>query len=210
MHTKKVNVLSLGNLDFNSSLVEIKGFLDFNLETLNELKKNVKFDEFDLLLIHQDYLEKKEASILKDLKISKILIYDKKKKLITKYFNEKISLPLRIGDINKLVADCVVKKNFNINSRIKIKNFILDKNEKKLFKDKNYIILTEKEIQLLELFYNSKEIVSKTFILKYVWKYSKEADTHTVETHIYRLRKKIKEMFNDDKFIINNQKGYYI
>ena len=210
MHTKKVNVLSLGNLDFNSSLVEIKGFLNFNLEILDELKKNIRYEEYDLLLVHQDYLEKKEANFLKNLKILKLLIYNKKKKLEMKYFNEKISLPLRIEDINKLILDCVVKKNFSINSRIKIKNFILDKNEKKLIKDKNYIILTEKEIQLLELFYNSKEIVSKTFILKYVWEYSKEADTHTVETHIYRLRKKIKEKFNDDKFIINNQKGYYI
>ena len=210
MHTKKVNVLSLGNSDFNSSLVEIKGFLNFNLEILDELKKNIRYEEYDLLLVHQDYLEKKEANFLKNLKILKLLIYNKKKKLEIKYFNEKILLPLRIEDINKLILDSVVKKNFNINSRIKIKNFILDKNEKKLIKDKNHIILTEKEIQLLELFYNSKEIVSKTFILKYVWEYSKEADTHTVETHIYRLRKKIKEKFNDDKFIINNQKGYCI
>jgi hypothetical protein len=210
MHTKKVNVLSLGNSDFNSSLVEIKGFLNFNLEILDELKKNIRYEEYDLLLVHQDYLEKKEANFLKNLKILKLLIYNKKKKLEMKYFNEKILLPLRIEDINKLILDSVVKKNFNINSRIKIKNFILDKNEKKLIKDKNHIILTEKEIQLLELFYNSKEIVSKTFILKYVWEYSKEADTHTVETHIYRLRKKIKEKFNDDKFIINNQKGYCI
>ena len=51
MHTKKVNVLSLGNSDFNSSLVEIKGFLNFNLEILDELKKNIRYEEYDLFIL---------------------------------------------------------------------------------------------------------------------------------------------------------------
>ena len=86
----------------------------------------------------------------------------------------------------------------------------MDKNEKKLFKDNNMIILTEKEIKLIELLMNSTKPISKDKILSSVWNYSADADTHTVETHIYRLRKKIHEKFTDEKFILNNKAGYYI
>ena len=81
---------------------------------------------------------------------------------------------------------------------------------KKLSKSSNYIVLTEKEVQLLELFLNSKKPLSKDRILSSVWNYSTDADTHTVETHIYRLRKKITEKFMDQNFILNNKNGYYL
>jgi len=71
-------------------------------------------------------------------------------------------------------------------------------------------ILTEKEIQLLELFLNIKKPISKNKILSSVWNYATDADTHTVETHIYRLRKKIFDKFVDEKFILNNKDGYYL
>ena len=73
-----------------------------------------------------------------------------------------------------------------------------------------FIILTEKEIQLLELLLISKKPISKVNILSSVWKYSSDTDTHTVETHIYRLRKKIIDKFMDDKFILNTKDGYYL
>ena len=86
----------------------------------------------------------------------------------------------------------------------------MNKNEKKLYKQNNFIILTEKEIQLLELFLENKKAISKDNILSTVWNYSADADTHTVETHIYRLRKKISDKFMDEKFILNNKEGYYL
>jgi DNA-binding response OmpR family regulator len=87
---------------------------------------------------------------------------------------------------------------------------VLDKNEKKLIKNNNFIILTEKEIQLLELFLSNSKPISKKEILLSVWNYSKDADTHTVETHIYRLRKKIFNIFKDNEFIISKKNGYQI
>ena len=86
----------------------------------------------------------------------------------------------------------------------------LNKNERKLSKLDEFIILTEKEVQLIDLFLNNKEPISKDNILSSVWNYSAEADTHTVETHIYRLRKKVAEKFMDEKFILNNKDGYYL
>ena len=76
--------------------------------------------------------------------------------------------------------------------------------------NQKFLILTEKEIQLLELFKKINKPVSKKEILSLVWHYSSDADTHTVETHIYRLRKKINEKFSDDNFILNNKEGYYL
>ena len=84
----------------------------------------------------------------------------------------------------------------------------MNKNEKKLKKNNIEIILTEKEIQLLELFLNNKKPISKDIILSSVWNYSSDADTHTVETHIYRLRKKINDKFSDENFIISTKDGY--
>ena len=78
----------------------------------------------------------------------------------------------------------------------------MDKNEKKLSKENNSLFLTEKEIQLIELLLNSKKPISKDNILSSVWNYSTNADTHTVETHIYRLRKKISKKFMDENFIL--------
>ena len=86
----------------------------------------------------------------------------------------------------------------------------MNKNEKKLAKENKFVILTEKEIQLLELLVKKDRPISKNIILSSVWNYSEDADTHTVETHIYRLRKKISDKFTEEKFILNNKDGYYL
>ena len=121
-----------------------------------------------------------------------------------------LELPTTLKEINFIVENTAVKKKFNKNSSIVIKNYLLNKNEKKLSKSNDFIILTEKEIQLLDLFTESKKPLSKAIILSSVWNYSSEADTHTVETHIYRLRKKIADKFMDENFILNNKDGYYL
>ena len=79
-----------------------------------------------------------------------------------------------------------------------------------MLKNNNFIILTEKEIHLIELLLKNTNPVAKETILSLVWNYSSDADTHTVETHIYRLRKKINDKFKDNKFILNNKNGYYL
>ena len=82
--------------------------------------------------------------------------------------------------------------------------------EKKIKKDNLELRLTEKEINFLIFFASNKNPVSKNFILKNLWHYSEDSDTHTIETHIHRLRKKILKRFNDNNFIKNNDEGYYI
>ena len=121
-----------------------------------------------------------------------------------------MQLPTSLKEINAVVESVAAKKIFSKNSSIKIKNYLLNKNEKKLLKNADEIILTEKEIQLLELFLNNKKPISKDKILSTVWKYASDVDTHTVETHIYRLRKKINKKFSDENFIVNSKDGYSI
>ena len=125
-------------------------------------------------------------------------------------YETNLELPTTLKQFNSVVENIAAKKIFNKNSSIKIKNYLLNKNEKKLIKDNFFIILTEKEIQLLELFIENIKPVSKNKILSSVWNYSSDADTHTVETHIYRLRKKIIDKFLDEKFILNNKEGYFL
>ena len=137
------------------------------------------------------------------------ILIGKNKKLFNNYHHQ-MNLPLKINDFINVIDDLRSKRKFSDNSTIKLKNYILNKNERKLSKDSISIILTEKEVQLLELFVERKKILSKKEILECVWKYSSDTDTHTVETHVYRLRKKIKETFSDEKFILNNENGYSI
>ena len=206
----KINVLSFGSNNFNTSLEELKDHLNFKLTTINTNIDSKSFDSYDVLFCHQDFFNSNSSmEIFKKSNKIKILAYnsDKEKSDI---FDDKIFLPTKFEEINQIIENSVVKKNFSKNSSIKIKDYILDKNEKKLLRDNNYILLTEKEIQLLELFLSYNKPISKSKILDEVWKYSEDADTHTVETHIYRLRKKIKSKFLDEDFILNNKSGYLL
>ena len=205
-----ISVLLFGPRNFNTSLEELKDYLNFKLTFVEKEISEEALKSHDVLMLHQDGLIGDSLEkLLKDCKKIKILVsYNSKKK--KDQFNEVIYLPVKIPDLNQIVENAVIKKNFNKNSSISIKQYKLDKNEKRLIKDKIFILLTEKEIQLLELFLDNKKPISKNIILKEVWKYSTSADTHTVETHIYRLRKKIKSKFSDENFILNNKDGYLL
>ena len=162
-----------------------------------------------MLIFHKDILSNvQKKKFIDNYSSIKILASNNVEKNTN--YNLVLPLPTTIKEINSVVEKLTVKKIFNENSSIKIKQYLLDKNEKKLIKKDNFVVLTEKEIQLLELFLNRKEPLSKNIILSLVWHYSSDADTHTVETHIYRLRKKINDKFMDEKFILNNKEGYYL
>ena len=132
------------------------------------------------------------------------------KNLSSKEFNNQLNMPFTILDFKKKVITAIPKSEFKKNSLIYLNNYIIDKNERKLKKNDLELQLSEKEINFLILFCKNKEPISRSSVLKNVWNYSLESETHTVETHIHRLRKKISEKFGDNNFIKNNNKGYYI
>ena len=125
-------------------------------------------------------------------------------------FTDHLNFPFRILDFEKKVISLFAKYEFKKSSLINLRGYIIDKNERKIKKNNLELQLSEKEINFLILFSKTKQPISKNSVLKSVWNYSEEAETHTVETHIHRLRKKILEKFGDDHFIKNNDNGYYI
>ena len=205
----QLNVLILGPSSFIATIIELKSYLKINLyeDVIGINKKKINLD---IVIVHKDVLtSNQKLDIFKNSNLIKLLASDKSDKIDN--FDGVLKLPSTLNEINSIVDKVAAKKIFNKNSSITIKKeYLLDKNEKKLVKDKNFIILTEKEIQLLELFLSQKKPVSKSKILSFVWNYSDSADTHTVETHIYRLRKKINDKFLDENFILNNKEGYYV
>ena len=197
----KLNVLILGSTPFLNTLNELKSYLKFN-PLVGVLSVN-----HDAILFNYDALK---DSVQKDLidNSNALKIYAIKKRDKINNFDLNLELPATLKEINAAVENLTAKNKFNKNSSIEIKGYLLNKNEKKLFRSHEFIILTEKEIHLLELFLNNMKPISKDKILSSVWNYSADTDTHTVETHIYRLRKKISDKFKDEKFIINNKDGY--
>ena len=198
----QLNVLILGPNSFISTLNELKPFLKFN--SLTDISDN----NHDIILFHSDILNDiKKKNYIINSKSLKVCAFKKKLK---NDFDASLELPATLKEINSIIENISAKNVFSKNSSIQLKNYSLNKNEKKLINSNEFIILTEKEIQLLELLLKKNKPVSKDKILSNVWNYSSSADTHTVETHIYRLRKKIFDKFMDENFILNDKNGYYL
>ena len=209
MTNKKNIILAFGNKEFNKSLIELKDHLNFNLKIVDDFKEESSIEDFQGLIIHEEALkDQKLKVIMRNENINKIIFHNSKK--ISGEENiEKLTLPASIEQINNIVLNNIVKKEFKTNSSLKINDYKLDKNSRRLIKNGISLDLTEKEIELIELL-NKKNFIKKKEILSTIWKYASDADTHTVETHIYRLRKKIKKIFYDETFIKNEKKGYTI
>ena len=123
---------------------------------------------------------------------------------------EQLKMPFKISDFEKKIISLIAKSEFKKNSLINLKGYTIDKNERKIRKNNLELQLSEKEVDFLILFSESQDPIKRDLVLRKVWNYSQETETHTVETHIHRLRKKFLDKFHDNDFIKNNKKGYYI
>ena len=120
------------------------------------------------------------------------------------------NFPLKIKKILDLININFLKNSFKTQSNIKVGLYTLNLNSKEISQHNKKIFLTEKESNLILFLKKSNKPVNISQLQKEVWGHVSELDTHTVETHIYRLRKKIKEIFNDENFINSTQEGYKI
>ena len=123
---------------------------------------------------------------------------------------ELIYCPFSLKNFVEKINLIYLKSQFADNSKIIFLKYTLNLNSKEIFDDQNKLKLTEREKDFLLFLKNSGQPKTIKEILKFVWGYSKEIETHTVETHVHRLRKKFFNSFNDSNFIKNNKKGYYI
>ena len=103
-----------------------------------------------------------------------------------------------------------LKLNYNFQSNIIIKNYKLNINSKLIINDTSSIKLTEKEVKMILYLFNSEKPVFAKELQKKIWHQKENLETHTVETHIYRLRKKFFDVFKDVNFIISDKMGYFI
>ena len=181
--------------------------VNFNLlyEILDEIKENLLFD-IKIYENENDFLNNTNIDLKDDL----IVVNSDNKKLNNKNLLILNDLPIPLNKLIELINVNLIKLKFNHQSKIIIKGYELNLNSKFFTKGKISLKLTEKEIQII-LYLDAKKFKHKVLDLqKNIWGYTADLETHTVETHIYRLRKKLNDKFNDKKFIISSSDGYYI
>jgi len=135
--------------------------------------------------------------------------YIKNNNLNLRDFQISLELPIEILSFKEILNILVTKYNFLKKSRIIIKGYEIDSNERSIKKNKIKVKLTEKELELILVLKNNNGL-SKSFLLKSIWKYNIGLDTHAFETNLHRLRKKISKYFLDENFIIEKNSLYYL
>ena len=180
----------MASIEFVNFLIELKEYLYFNVDFYNKKDSSEIVNNYKIILIETNLIESLSESFINILGQKDIVLLCNSIKFKKIDYVDKINLPISLNQLNETIKKVNIGRKFASNSSIKIRDYVLDKNEKKLKKNNLFILITEKEIQLLELLFNSTNPIMKKNILNTVWNYASDADTHTVETHIYRLRKK--------------------
>jgi len=197
MHSQKLHILNIPELD--KIIIEIKDYFNYEINYFTE-KKNLikkidedrKFLENSIIIVNQ-----------KDFPSLKTKTNEKQIYCITKF-------PIKISNLVDQLNARLLQQNFSVQSNININKYILDINSRMLKKSDRELKLTEREIDTILFLKNENKPIKVDVLQKKVWKYGEDLETHTVETHIYRLRKKIKDTFNDDSFIKSKKNGYII
>ena len=186
--------------------------INFNLlyEILDEIKENLSF-KIEKFKNEEDFKNNLDLDRLDYLVISrtdhKLLLNNN---INLKNFLGFNDLPLSLKKLLELINIKLIKLKFNQQSKVTIKDYELNLNSKFFSKGNLKLKLTEKEIEII-LYLNIKDIKHNVADLqKNIWGYSADMETHTVETHIYRLRKKISDSFKDESFILSHKNGYFI
>jgi Response regulators consisting of a CheY-like receiver domain and a winged-helix DNA-binding domain len=170
-------------------------------QVLNEISENLNFDIIQSN--SKDFKELKYDPKNNYLIVSKKKIEGIKNSLILE------NVPIKFEKLIEIINIKFLKNKFLDQSHIKIGEYDLDLNSRKIsFGDKS-LNLTERETNLIIFIKDEKNVTIKE-LQKMVWDYSPDLETHTVETHVYRLRKKMKETFGDENFILNTSNGYSI
>ncbi len=166
-------------------LIELENHINFNLLNIKKLT-DINFKTIDNYLIISGKKQNVENQILID------------------------QFPIDIKKLVELINIKFLKKKYNQQSEIDIGTYKLNLNSRKIFNEKNSLNLTEREANIVIFLYSSKQPVKIGKLQTEVWGHNSKLETHTVETHIYRLRKKINNVFADENFIKSSKAGYII
>ena len=193
-----VNIVQLNEL--YNILSENENILSFkvkNYPTNEGLIQNLKNDKKNLN--NSIFVISNSNNILfKDIEIYK------KNILIIENF------PIEFNKLIELINVHLIKQKYNFQSKLSINDYNIDLNSRTINKQNKKLKLTERELDIIMFLKNHKTPQKIEMLQNQIWKYSSNLETHTVETHVYRLRKKIKDFFNDSKFIKSTDNGYKI
>ena len=197
MHSQKLHILNIPELD--KIIIEIKDYFNYEInyytekkDLIKKINEDRKFLENSIIIVNQ-----------KDFSSLKNKTHEKQIHCITKF-------PIKISNLVDQLNARLIQQNYSVQSNINISKYILDINSRMLKKSDKELKLTEREIDTVLFLKNENKPVNVNILQKKVWKYGEDLETHTVETHIYRLRKKIKDTFNDVSFIESKKDGYII
>ena len=186
--------------------------INFNslYEILNEIKLdllfNIKYYENEDIFLKNRNVSLKNSLIISKSNKNLLSIND----LSEKNFFDLNLLPISLTKLIELINIQLIKLKFNNQSKINIRDYELNINSKFISKSDLNLKLTEKEIEIILYLSESNNDHQVDDLQKNIWGYSSDMETHTVETHIYRLRKKINDKFNDKNFIMSHNDGYFI
>ena len=184
------NILNTNNHSKHSDckiLVKIIFVESFNI---SEVKNYILSNEpIILLLNNKNYIKKNNLNLLD--------------------FHVCLEMPIEILSFKEILNILITKYNFFKKSKITIKDYEIDSNERSISKQKVKVKLTEKELELI-LALNNNNGLNKSYLLKSIWKHSLDLETHAFETQLHRLRKKINKYFKDRNFIVEKNSLYYL
>jgi hypothetical protein len=205
-----IHLSILGSASFLSILneLEFKNILNPNNQPNHNEKKilvKILFAENLKIKDVKNYLLENQPTIL----FLKHKDYIKKNNLNLLDFHLCLDLPIEIFSFKEILNILITKYNFLKKSKIIIKDYEIDSNERSITKKKTKVKLTEKELELI-LALNNYNGLNKSFLLKSIWKHSLDLDTHAFETHLHRLRKKMNKYFEDKNFIVEKNSLYFL
>jgi hypothetical protein len=198
----------------SDSFLNVLNELEFNnlLDSSNQLNSTNKKIIIKILFPENLKIKEVKSYLLQN---EPLILFFNHKEYINKYnlslldFHVPLELPVEILSLKEILNILITKYNFFKKSKIIIKDYEVDSNERSITKKKAKVKLTEKELDLI-LTLNNSNGLNKSFLLKSIWKHSHDLDTHAFETHLHRLRKKINKYFKDKNFIIEKNSLYYL
>ncbi len=211
------SIITVGSPVFFECMKEQK--IEYNLQNLKnfkEVKEILKTPLIDIyvFLFFLDDLDKLDLKELKKIKYPKIFFslkndnfkHLKKDNVLSSF----LELPVNYQDLEKIIKLSILKFKFLFQSKIQVGKYNLDKNDRTISFGKKSAKLTEKELDIILYLTGKTEGATKQEIMKDIWSHGEEIDSHTYETHLYRLRQKIQNKLNDKKFITIEDGKYFI
>ena len=187
-------------------VVSIQNLIIYNFNSLYHILEEIGLDlNFNIISVDNENSLNEQVSNLNNY----LVISNKKHLDISNQFVlDKI--PINIFKLVEKINIEFLKIQFSNQSEVVVNKYIIDLNSREMLINNKKLKLTEKEINTIIYLSKSNKPVSIDELQEKVWSYQSDMETHTVETHIYRLRKKINETFNDDNFLISKKDGYSI